>query len=397
MKKILLILMFAALSIFTADAQKKIPHATRLNHEARARRTEIILPQVKGYNIYKGDFHIHTTYSDGRVNPGGRVTEAWYDGLDVIAITDHYEGHSGIKKYLKVTAPYNADGKPTKYLPANAQNGLRVDFNAIHEEAVSEAEKSGYPMVIIKGCEMARNAKTHGHFNALFLKDINTLYAPDMAEAFRKVKKQGGIIIHNHPAWRRNTSDKTEFHQQVYGEGLVDGVEVVNGGTFYPHMVRRCIDEKLTMFGNTDEHGMTAHRFTAAGLHRTMTLILAKELSEKAIKDAILKRRTLVYAGGCVIGEINWLTELLNESVDCRMVKVDEKKGNRTFQLTNHSSITYRLQRGKTIYELEPFKSLMISVGKDKKSGKYALPKFRVNNMWQEDHKQPTIEIAIDK
>ena len=23
-------------------------------------RTEIILPQVKGYNIYKGDFHVHT-------------------------------------------------------------------------------------------------------------------------------------------------------------------------------------------------------------------------------------------------------------------------------------------------------------------------------------------------
>jgi predicted metal-dependent phosphoesterase TrpH len=396
MKKILFILMFAGLCISTADAQKKIPHSARLNNEVSARRTEIILPQVKGFNVYKGDFHIHTTYSDGRVNPGGRVTEAWYDGLDVIAITDHYEGTTGIKKTLKVAAPQNG-GAPIEYKAAKQLNTPPADFNAIHEEAASQVEKSGLPMLLIKGCEMARNAQTHGHFNALFLDDINTLYDPDMAKAFEKVKKQGGIIIHNHPAWRRKTSDKTEFHEKVYSAGLIDGVEVVNGGTFYPHIVRRCLDEKLTMFGNTDEHGLTAHRFTAAGLHRTMTLIFAKDLTEKAIKDAILKRRTLVYAGGYVIGDVNWLGELLNASVDCRIIKVDEKKGNRTFQLTNHSSITYRLQRGKTIYELEPFKSLMISVGKDKKSGKYVLPKFRVNNMWQEDYKHPNIEIALDK
>lgn len=396
MKKILIILMFAGLCISTADAQKKIPHATRLNNESTARRTEIILPQVKGYNVYKGDFHIHTTYSDGRVNPSGRVTEAWMDGLDVIAITDHYEGTTGLRKTLKVAAPQNG-GTPIAYKAAKQLNTPPADFNAIHEEAASQVEKSGLPMLVIKGCEMARNAQTHGHFNALFLDDINTLYAPDMAEAFRKVKKQGGIIIHNHPAWRRKTSDKTEFHEKVYGEGLVDGIEVVNGGTFYPHIVRRCLDEKLTMFGNTDEHGLTAYRFAAAGHHRTMTLIFAKDLTEKAIKDAILKHRTLVYAGGYVIGDVNWLGELLNASVDCRLVKVDEKKGNRSFQLTNHSSITYRLQRGKTTYILEPFKSIMISCGKDKKTGKYLLPKFRINNMWQEDYKHPNIEIALDK
>ena len=120
-------------------------------------------------------------------------------------------------------------------------------------------------------------------------------------------------------------------------------------------------------------------------------------MTEKAIKDAILKHRTLVYAGGYVIGDVNWLGELLNASVDCRIIKVDEKKGNRSFQLTNHSSITYRLQRGKTTYILEPFKSIMVSFGKDKKSGKYVLPKFRINNMWQEDYKHPNIEIALDK
>ncbi len=397
MKRILISMFAAALCFTSADAQTKIPHSARLDKEVTARRTEIILPQVNGYNCYKGDFHVHTSYSDGCVNPAGRITEAWLDGLDVIAITDHYEGQRGIKKFLKITASYNEDGQPTKYLSANATNGQRTDFNAIHKEAVDQLEKSGYPMLLIKGCEMARNAQTHGHFNALFLDDINTVYDPDMAEAFRKVKKQGGIIIHNHPAWRRKTSDKTEFHENVYSEGLVDGVEVVNGRTFYPHIVRRCIEEKLTMFANTDIHSLTYQSYALAGRHRTMTLIFAKDLTEKAIKDAILKRRTIAYAGGCLIGEESWLADFLNAAVDCTLIKEDSKKGSRTYLLTNMSSITYSLRRGKTTYKLEPFKSLMVSFGKDKNSGKYVKPKFRVDNMWHVDYKHPNVELEIDK
>ena len=397
MKRFLIVATMAMLCLFNADAQKKIPHAVRTNNNSYARRTEIIIPQLKGYNVYKGDFHIHTSYSDGNVTPASRVTEAWYDGLDIISITDHYEGQKGLRNTMKVLAPMNEDGKPTP-IPSTSKTGkVWADFNEIHNQAAAQVERSGFPMLLIKGCEMARNAKTHGHYNCLFLKDINGLYNKDMAEAFRNVKKQGGIIIHNHPAWRRKTSDKTEFHNQVYGEGLIDGVEVVNGTTFYPHIVRRCIDEKLTMFANTDEHGLTAYRFGTTDYYRTMTLVMAKDLTEKAVKDAILKRRTIAYSGGCLIGEEEWLNELLNESVVCHVVKEDAKAGKRTYMLTNMSSFTYKLRRGKTIYELEPFKSLQVNFSKDKNSGKYVLPKFTVDNMWIVDYKHPVFEIKLDK
>ena len=54
-------------------------------------RKEIILPTVNGYTPYKADLHIHSTYSDGvmKYTGRGRVYEAWRDGLDVIAVTDH--------------------------------------------------------------------------------------------------------------------------------------------------------------------------------------------------------------------------------------------------------------------------------------------------------------------
>lgn len=391
-------LIIFALAVFavgaTAVAEKKIPHAVRTFNEVSGRRTEIVLPQVKGFNCYKGDFHIHTSYSDGRVNPAGRVVEAWMDGLDIIAITDHYEGRRGEQNFFKVIAPYNVN---VKYQSAKKANGVKADFNAIHQEAVNQLEKSGFPMLLIKGCEMARNAETHGHFNALFLNDLNDLYNEDLAEAFRKVKAQGGIVVHNHPAWRRKTSDKTEFHEQVYGEGLIDGVEVANGYTFYPHIVRRCIDEKLTMFANTDEHTMTAHRFNQLGLYRTMTIVLAKELTEKAVKDAILKHRTIAYSGGNLIGEESWLVEYLNAAVDCRVTKVDKKNNEHVYMLTNNSSITLRLRRGKTIYELEPFKPILVSIGKDKTDVEATKPVFHVDNMWIVDYNHPKVTLEIDK
>ena len=400
MKNFLVILLCFAASIFQINAQetkKAIPHSVRLFKYGSAQRTEIILPQVKGYNCYKGDFHVHTSYSDGVVSPAGRVSEAWLDGLDIVAITDHYEGQKGVQKSFKVTAPYNEDGVPTKYLSASKAGEVKVDFNAIHAEAQAQLEKSNYPMLLVKGCEMARKADTHGHFNCLFLDDLNGLYNKDIKEAFRNVKARGGIIIHNHPAWRRDTSDKTEFHEEVYKEGLIDGVEVVNGSTFYPHMVRRCIDEKLTMFANTDMHNIATYPRIAGDPFRTMTFVLAKELTEKAIKEALLKRRTLAYVGGNIIGEEEWLAEFLNASVECRIVQEDKEQGYRKFQITNHSSIPFTLRKGKKSYQLKPFTSLFISFGREKNSKKYLAPKFTVENMWITDYKHPVVVLEIDK
>ena len=252
-------------------------------------------------------------------------------------------------------------------------------------------------MLLIKGCEMARNAKTHGHFNCLFVQDPNVLYDPDLKVAFKRVHEQGGIVIHNHPSYKRGTTDKSEWHEEVYREGLIDGVEVANGYSYYPLMVGRCIDEKLTMFGNTDEHGLTAHKYASAGNHRTMTFVLAKELTEKAVKDAIVKRRTLVYTGGNVIGEEKWLVELLNASIECRKVSENSKEETHTYVLTNTSTVTYRLRRGKTIYELEPYRPIVCNCSKDKNTGKYATPKFTVENMYHVDYKHPVIELEIDK
>lgn len=52
-------------------------------------RNEIRIPNILGYITLKCDFHMHTVFSDGKVWPTVRVDEAWREGLDAIALTDH--------------------------------------------------------------------------------------------------------------------------------------------------------------------------------------------------------------------------------------------------------------------------------------------------------------------
>jgi len=179
---------------------------------------------------------------------------------------------------------------------------------------------------------------------------------------------------------------------------LIDGVEVVNGWTFYPKIVRRCIEEKLIMAGGSDTHRPTSDQYKNLDFFRTMTIILAKENTEKAIKEALLKRRTLVYSGGQLMGEEKLLKAFVNAAVDCQLTSTEggKKHNSHIYTLTNNSSITLRLRRAGTIYELEPFKVLTTSYTPNKNTGEVGRPKFTVENMWHVDYKHPVVELKID-
>ena len=408
MKRILLVLLVAVFAVSTAMAQAVHTPTIgkteiKLYHQP-PHRTEIILPQVKGYNIYKGDFHVHTIYSDGEVTPRERVREAWYDGLDIIAITDHLELRSYEKFMLRAHAPYNPDGKPYEYIRGGAGHKtdpttpIYCDLDATYDEARSYVEKEEIPIMVVRGTEIWRNARTIGEYNAFFLQDITDVAKPDIIESLKEARRQGAIVIHNHPGWRRKTMDKSPEQEQIYAEKLVDGIEVVNGLNLYPKMIDRCVDEKLTIFANTDCHRTSAQYYPRGGeIFRTMTFILAKDCTEKAIKDALLKRRTIGYSHNHLIGEQMWLEEFLNAAVDCKVIAVNEKKEHRAFQLTNHCSVPFILRRGKTIYTLNPFQSIRVNFGKDKKNGKYRNPEFVVDNMWTVGDAHPKMTIEIDK
>ena len=145
-------------------------------------RHEILLPDIPGFVTLKCDFHTHTVFSDGVVWPTIRVDEAWEDGLDAISITDHIEGH------------------PKKLPGQNHQS---------YEIALPSAKTRN--LILVKGGEISRGMPP-GHFNALFVTDVNALNLPDYMDAIGEAVRRW--FYHLEPSGMEKTAAR---HHEVDG------------------------------------------------------------------------------------------------------------------------------------------------------------------------------------
>ncbi len=392
MKRFLLLLV-AVCATFAASAQQKDyglfhyqdsknPDIARHLRRQEPLRQEIIIPQVNGYNVYKADLHTHTIYSDGSVTPEYRVKEAWLDGLDVMACTEHieYRRWEGVMlQFLK--GHVGPDAK------ASGNKDAKVDFNLANKISVNAA--AAYGLTLIPGAEITRNAPTVGHYNALFVSDVNTIWDADPIQAIRNARKQGAVIMHNHPGWSRTTASMNEVEKKAYEEKLIDGVEIMNGQEFYPSIVARASELGLFVAANTDIHSTTAQDYASQNLTRDMTLILAKDKSLPALKEALLARRTLAYAYEQLAGEEQLLKDFFVACVKFETISVDDK-GRRKMIMTNISSIPFKLQFGNGgPADLRPFTSRQVTT--DAKGN----ISFKVLNMWAPGEKHPELKLGF--
>ena len=362
MKKVLTIIAFTVAAT-AANAQfyyqdSKNPEMLRHAERHEPCRKEIVLPaQVNGFNVYKADLHSHSVFSDGQVLPSFRVQEAWQDGLDIIAITDHLE----TRKYEEVMYEYLKKYTDKKYLPKT--NGVvegMIDLNFPVQQALPEAAKLG--LLVIPGTEISRSGATVGHFNALFTKDNNTIYDEDALQSMRNARSQGALVQHNHPGWRRENLQMTEVEKAAYEEGLIDGVEVMNGKEFYPGIIDRVLERGLYMSSNSDIHFATANEYRLTGTMRNMTFIFAEEMTLDSVKDALVNNRSIAYGYDTLCGSEELLKAFFLASV--RLTHVPGQEA--ACRLTNLTSIPYILQRGNGNYfRLDPFSSISISLSKN--------------------------------
>ena len=365
MKKLIFTIAASVLAL-GASAQHYYTDATNsemlhIGEPRTAQRVNFVVPQIKGYNVYKADLHTHTIFSDAQVSIPLRLAEAWRDGLDVYAVTEHAEYRPLEKTYVEWMKGYLPEGaKAANYdIVRNAadEKGILVDLNLPYELAKSAAEK--YGITVIPGIEVTRSPSRVGHFNALFIKDANKIYDADPEQAIRNARKQGAIIMHNHPGWRRKDLNMIEFEQNVYDKGLIDGVEIMNGIEFYPKAIDRAKQYNLFMASNTDIHQTTAELYGVNGEYRDMTLILAKDKSLKSLREALEAKRTLAFSFGTLAGDEELLRELFLASVKITPTMANEK---RTYlQLENNSSIDFVLrQEGANTLVLKRHSSILV-------------------------------------
>ena len=377
----------ASAQLYYTDSANK--DMLRFNEREGRQRVEMVLPQVRGFNIYKADLHNHTIFSDGSVTPEFRIQEAWHDGLDVIAVTEHveyrpYEGK--MMNFLTGYVPKNVKPANSNVIRSEATDaGILSDLN--YPVKLYQNAAKAYGITVIPGAEITREPTVIGHYNALFTKDNNTIYAKDPMQSIRNAKAQGAIVMQNHPGWRRTSLDMMEFEEKVYAENLIDGIEIVNGGEFYPRAITRALKHKFFMSSNTDIHGSTSEDYVIGGNgRRNMTFIFAQENTLEALREAMESKRTSAYSHGTLAGEQSLLVDLFKASIATKVIQT-ASSGAKTVLLTNNSSIKYTLRFGNANpVILEPFTSIRATSGKD---GKLAV---KVENMWCGEDAHPVVE-----
>lgn len=361
MKQLLLTAILALSSLaMTAQTYYKDAENTEIYRPAEAIescRKEIILPDVNGYKVLKADLHTHSIFSDGHVSPKFRTDEAWQDGLDIMAVTEHLEYRPREDWFVEYTQKYNG-GKYTKAVNHKLhpkpikEPGIMVDLNYSYKMAQESGSKHG--LIIIHGVEITRDGGKVGHFNALFTKDNNIIFDPDPVQSAKNAKAQGALIMHNHPGWKKTDLTPTPTEATLYAEGLVDGIEVVNGSEFYPGIIDRAHEYNFFVAANTDVHSTTALDYRLLGYDRPMTLVFAKEKTLESVREALEARRTLAYGFGAVSGEEQLLKDFFAAGIKVSVIRKSSK--NIHLAVTNMTSITYVLTRpGENPVRLAPF------------------------------------------
>ena len=256
--------------------------------QTAAPRDPLPVPDVAGYKTLKCDFHMHTVFSDGQVWPVVRLTEAFRDGLDVVALTDH-AGYS----------PH--------------QDDVKADNARPHALARETARQLG--IVLVPGIEVNDGDL---HFNALFVTDANALRGVPLKEALTRAKAQGGFAFWNHPGWK----EKARWFPPVaelFDAQLFRGMELVNGPRFYDEVYPWVAERPLTILCNSDVHGLITDGYERR--NRPVTLVFAKTRDLEGIREALVERRSAAWMNGEVWGAEEHLKGLWEGAIRAQQIK----------------------------------------------------------------------------
>jgi|SRR5690554_1535199 len=332
MNRLLLLVVTVFVFAWTPASAQEVDGMMRFNEFRYPKKKDLVqIPDVNGYVVLKCDFHMHTVFTDGHVWPNVRVQEAWKEGLDAISFTEHVE-----------YTPHSAD--------------VRVGNLRPHELAKNLAKENN--LILIKGTEVTRNTPP-GHFNALFIHSDEELIANretnELDElAIQKVVDQDAFIFWNHPGWRATqipgSYEWIPFVDKMYKEGNLHGIEVVNGFGFHKKALDWALDRDLTVIGTTDVHNLIAHDYDIEreGVHRSMTLVMAKDRSAESIREALDAGRTVAWSSKYLVGKEEHVRDLFHASVSVSP-KYHEKSNARGvvtnyYEVVNNSDLYFELQ-----------------------------------------------------
>lgn len=296
-------------------------------------------------NAYRANFHCHTIYSDGRAEPDVLIRNYEQAGYHILAITDHDNYHTTREGEREVPASPETTWPWTRWIdevPSRIWEHEEKQTSAFYPDLGKEG------MLAIRGNELT----TDPHIVSLF---NDTGYAERGTqtddERLSQVDERGGLSYYAHPSdymeggrWQgRHFEPSMEGAVAYYGSYILRyssclGIEFKRGQDIklFDALLRAYYsDHDIFLFGSDDNHNVTPPN----SRHGRLTLVLAPELTEEAVRHAMERGHTLVGLQGETYPEL-------------KGVVVDEEAGTLTLKVDNHEGILW-IKNGELVHEGE--------------------------------------------
>jgi hypothetical protein len=233
----------------------------------------VATPELYVRRPLRCDFHIHTTYSDGRSSPAEMLIRGRELGLDVAVITDHNDYRGSIEAMQeRRRLDLNLITMPGEEVSGPNWHTLSINADAAIYGLAVEAFGLDSEDKLVR-------------WKATAAQEYSTL-----RWAIEATQAHGGRAYLAHPYWavERGFHLPTAMYDQVLADGILDGLELL-GDVQYQNNVRslaRYLDYRVSghdipILGNSDTHRST-HTY---GTY--WTLVFADTLTPQGILDAI--------------------------------------------------------------------------------------------------------------
>lgn len=120
---------------------------------------------------------------------------------------------------------------------------------------------------------------------------------------------------------------------------------MANGADYSEEAFALALENNLTIIGTSDIHNLIDWDYPPAeGAHRPVTLVLAEDRSEAAIKAALFERRTVAWFKNLLIGRERDVEAIVGASISVDSAAYQPGRELLNVVLRNHSDATFELE-----------------------------------------------------
>lgn len=244
---------------------------------------------------YKGDLHIHTTYSDGKKSPLYMAIIGKKLGFDFISITDHdkyYPSLEAIRKAKKMNL--NLLIFPGEEVSVYGENEEGIHLLSLCASSGISSYKNNSGLYE-KECQGILNNELK---NKTLIQGLSEKFYARTVWNVKKIRQMSGYAIIAHPYWVPKPEGKFHLSPLVYNQlladGLFDAVEVLGDVEFENNILsvtkyyeERINGKKIPIAANSDTHDYP-HTYG-----NYWTVVFAEKLEKESIFNAILNSKSV--------------------------------------------------------------------------------------------------------